>query len=445
MGAGHELGSRVDAEIDRLFPDATGLLERMIAINSITPNFYTIERSSVIGGETECSRMLAAWLAEAGFETHEVAPDPERVNTVSVRRGTGGGRSLLLNGHVDTVAPFCPEAWRAGSPWTPLRVGDRLYGLGACDMKGGLVAAALAARAVAAAGVALNGDLQVHAVVGEETGCHDEGVSAPLRAGFTADAAIVAEPSSGRDLLAVAPVSYGLLGLMIVVRGIGTHVGNRALAIRPGGTGDAAGVNAVEKAIQILTALQKLEQDWGLSKHHPAFPPGAFTLTPAVFHGDVGYPSPGYFADRAEIRYVVWYPPQEAPEAIRAEIEAQIHHAAQLDPWLRSHPPEVIWRSSWPAANTAPDHPLVTTLLDCRAEVLGERAASRRAGAFEATSDATYLEAAGIPCAVFGPGTIRNAHAMDEHVELAELRDAARILARMILDWCGTGEAPGTR
>ena len=427
----------VDTEIDALFPAALGLLERMIAVNSITPNFYTIKRATVIGGESACSRMLGAWLGAADFELHEVAPDPERVNVVALRRGGGGGRSLILNGHVDTVAPFRPEAWKAGSPWTPLREGDLLHGLGACDMKGGLVACALAARALAQAGVRLKGDLQIHAVVGEETGCHDEGVSAPLKAGFTADAAIVAEPSSGRERLAVSPVSYGLLGLMVVVRGIGTHVGNRALAIRPGGLGDAAGVNAVEKLIQIVTALQRLEQDWGLSKSHPAFPPGAFTMTPAVFHGDVGYPSPGYFADRAEVRYVVWYPPQESPEQIRAEIEAQIHHAAQLDPWLRAHPPEVIWRSHWPAANTPPDAPIVRTLLAQRRAVLGE-AAGATPRAFEATSDATYLEAAGIPCAVFGPGSLRHAHAMDEHVDVNEIRDAARILARTVMDWCGT-------
>lgn len=283
MSDATEAVSRAESVVDALLPSALDLLERMIAVNSITPDYYGIDRASVIGGETECTRMLGTWLSHAGFETHEVAPDPERVNVVAISRGAGGGRSLLLNGHVDTVAPFRPDSWKAGSPWTPLREGDLLYGLGSCDMKGGLVTLALAARAVKEAGLSLKGDVQVHAVVGKETGCHDEGVLAPLRAGFTADAGIVAEPTSGRDRLVVAPFSYGLWGMRIVIRGLGTHVGNRALAIRPGGLGDAAGVNAVEKMIQIVIALQKLELDWGVTKSHFAFPPGAFTLTPRSF------------------------------------------------------------------------------------------------------------------------------------------------------------------
>lgn len=432
----NDLVRRAHSVVDRLFPSALDLLERMISVNSITPNFYTVDRASVIGGESICARMIGAWLAQANFEIHEIAPDVERVNVVALRKGAGGGKSLLLNGHVDTVAPFRPEKWKAGSPWRPLREGNLLYGLGSCDMKGGLAAAALAARAIAEAGITLKGDLHVHAVIGEETGCHDEGVLAPLKAGFTADGAIVAEPSSGRDRLVVAPVSYGLLSLNITVKGIGAHVGNRALAIRPGGLGDKAGVNAVEKLIQIVTALQKLEADWGISKRHPAFPPGAFTMTPAVFHGDVGYPSPGYFADHAQVKYVVWYPAHETPDQIKAEIGEFVHHVAQTDPWLRANPPELEWRTNWPAANTAPDHPLVRMLLEHRNEVLKDQALSHDSGAFEATSDATYIEAAGIPSVVMGPGTLRNAHAMDEHVDITEIRDCARIYTRMILNWC---------
>lgn len=152
----------------------------------------------------------------------------------------------------------------------------------------------------------------------------------------------------------------------------------------------------------------------------------------------MGYPSPGYFADRAEVRYVIWFSPDDDPDDVRAEIEAHVHHASQMDPWLRKNPPEVIWRSSfWPASNVAPDSPVVESLLRCRAEVLGDRATTNAAGAFEAGSDASYIERAGIPCVVFGPGSLRNAHAIDEHVDIEEIRDAARILVRTMIEWCG--------
>lgn len=120
-----------------------------------------------------------------------------------------------------------------------------------------------------------------------------------------------------------------------------------------------------------MQALQDLEQEWGITKRHPAFPPGLFSLVPGVFHGDVGVPSVGYMADHAYVGYLVWYAPQEDPEAVKAEIERHVHHAAQLDPWLRDNPPRFTWRSHWPAADVPTDHPLVDVLADARSAVLG--------------------------------------------------------------------------
>lgn len=106
-------------------------------------------------------------LSKLGFELNEIAVDPERVNLAAVLKGTGGGRSLLFNGHVDTVAPFKPENWSSGDPWKPVRQGEDLIGLGSADMKGGLTAACLAMAALCEAGIRLNGELQ-HPLVSEE-------------------------------------------------------------------------------------------------------------------------------------------------------------------------------------------------------------------------------------------------------------------------------------
>lgn len=431
-----DFGDVIDAHIEAKSANALSLLEDVIRINSVNPEFIGIRREDVIGGETRCARLIGGFLEGHGFELHEVAPDPERVNVVARARGSGGGRSLIVNGHVDTVAPFRPEQWLGGSPWTPVRRDGRIYGLGATDMAAGLVSATLAAAALAEAGISLAGDLMVQAVVGEETGSHRLGTSAVLEAGFTADAAIVAEPSSCPAPLTIAPVSVGSLSLWITVRGRASHAGNRADAIRSGRLGASAGVNAVEKLISLVNALQKLERDWGFSKRHPAFEAGQFTMMPSVFHGDVGFPSVGYMADRAQVGFIIWYAPDEEPTAIRAEVETFIGHVVALDPWLRENPPELDWRRNWPAANTSPEHPLVRLLVEQRASVLG-RAPGRDTQGFTAVSDATWFEAKGIPAVVFGPGNLRVAHALDEYVEVAEVVAAARIMARTMLHWCG--------
>lgn len=428
----------VDRAVEALWPQALDLLRRMVGVNSINPLFPGISRDSVIGGETQVAGMLGDFLAGSGLDIHTVAPDPERANRIAVLKGVGGGRSLLINGHVDTVAPFKPETWSCGSPWNPEIRDGRLYGLGSTDMKGGLVSAALAAAALVAAGVRLRGELQIHAVVGEETMGHQFGTSAVLEAGFTAEGAIVVEPTAQPVPLTVSPVGAGNFNLHIDVQGFATHGGNRGASISAGGLGMAAGVNAVEKAILVVQALQQLEREWGTSKAHPAFPAGFFSLCPAVLHGDAGVPSVGYLADKATIGYLVWYPPGNTPEQIRDEIEAQVRRAAEMDPWLRQHPPVLRWESNWPVSDTDPAHPLVRSLVAERASVLGPlpEGVPDTAG-FNACCDSAFIEQKGIPTVIFGPGDLRHAHSMDEFVNLSEVKDAARILARAAARWCG--------
>lgn len=428
----------VDRAINGLWPSAFELLSEMVATPSINPLFPGIVRGDVIGGETIASGLLGDFLSRSGFTIHAVAPDPERVNRVGVLKGAGGGRSLLVNGHVDTVAPTKADSWSTGSPWrTEVRDGQ-LFGLGSTDMKSGLVSAALAASALVSAGIRLKGELQIHAVVGEETMSHEFGTTAVLDAGFVAEGGIVVEPTSQPLPLTVSPIAGGNFSLYVDVEGVATHCGNRGPSIRAGGLGMAAGVNAVEKAILIVQAMQQLEAEWGTSKAHPAFPAGFFSLLPGVFHGDAGVPAVGYMAGYATIGYVVSYPPSDTPEGIKAEIEAQIRRAAGLDPWLRQHPPILRWESNWPVAETDPLHPLVRSLVAARAAVLGPLPPGMAdTSAFNAWCDTAFIDQKGIPSVVFGPGDLRCAHSLDEHVNLAEVVDAARILARTIADWCG--------
>lgn len=430
--------SLLDAKIESLLPTAVSLLRRLVSTNSINPLFPGVRREDVIGGESACGAILAEHLTPFGFASETVSPDPERRNTIMRKAGAGGGRSLFINGHVDTVAPFRRAEWLDGNPWSGAVKDGKLYGLGSTDMKSGLVAASLAAAAIEAAGLRLKGELQIHAVVGEETMSHELGTTAVLEAGFGGDAAIVVEPTSQPRPLSVTTVSAGNFNLQIDVKGYGTHSGNRGPSIRAGGEGNVAGVNAVEKAILVVQALQQLEQEWGISKAHPAFPAGIFSMVPGVFHGDAGVPSVGYLAESATVGYLVWYPPNESPEEIRAEIERHVHHAAQLDSWLRHNPPVFRWESHWPVFDTPADHPLVQGLVADRADVLGALPAGvAQTHSFNAVCDASFIAVKDIPVATIGPGDLRCAHAVNEFVQLAEVADCARILARTMVRWCG--------
>lgn len=425
--------------IDARRAEGEELLAELVAVNSVNPEFAGVSRDDVLGGETRCNEILAERFEQAGLDLHWVAEDPERSNLVGHRAGTGGGPSLALNGHVDTVPPVDPDSWVNGSPWNPEVRDGRLYGIGSTDMKAAVVAMWLVAQALEDAQASLAGDVQLHSVVGEETMQHELGTTACLKAGFLTDAAVVCEPSSLPRPLTISPVAAGNWYFRIRVEGKSTHCGNRAEAIRPGGPGDEIGVNALEKGVKIVGWLQELERQWGMTKRHPYFMPGFFSILPGVFHSDPGLDIPFYFANQAELAYSLWYPPDESAVDVVREVESYVLGHAEHDPWLREHPPRFDWLNNWPPATTRWDEPITQAMARGheRANGVPVTAPSPQTPvAFGAASDASFYEAAGIPAVVYGPGELRLAHCKDESVLLDEMFAAARGLAACTWSWC---------
>ena len=423
--------------------DLVALAEALIRIDSTNPR-YPAAGDAAAGGESRAAELLGERCQAIGLHTEAVGPDPARRNLVAVARGSGGGRSLLLNGHLDTVPPADPAAWTIADPRRPERRDGALVGLGAADMKGALAAAWAALAGLSDAGVDLAGDIQLHAVVGEEAMEHELGTSAVLRAGFVADAAINLEPtSSAHGRLGLATASPGYRSVTIRVRGRSTHHGNRPLMLRPGG-GAAVGVNALEKGVEVVRALQALERRWAVEKAHACFAPGSFTFHPGTFRsvGAPGLPAPVYFPADAELEYAIWYPPGQTGAEVEAEVEAFVADWCRVDPWLREHPPAFEWAYDWPPFETAWDEPIVGTVGAARAAVTGEPVrppSPWSPAAVGASVDSTWIAAAGIPVVTLGPGEMRVAHSPDEHVDIGELTAAAQILALAIADWCGPG------
>ncbi|MFI6582870.1 M20/M25/M40 family metallo-hydrolase [Embleya sp. NPDC050493] len=431
---------RVLTRLDDLREELLDTLVAAIRIPSITPTFPGEVYDDVVGAEGEVSRLLAGVYADAGAEVDVFAVDPGRDNAVGVIRGTGGGRSLIFNGHVDVVPPGDPTAWRSGDPFDAVVEDGWIRGRGSVDMKSGLVAQAFAARALRECGVRLRGDLILQAVVGEENLEHRLGTSAVLARGYTADAAIVAEPTGSTRPMSVMAATPGVLVMRIDVAGKSAHSCLRGRMLRGPGTKEPIAASAIDRGFVIYQALRRLESDWAITKYDPLFEPGQFTIAPGSVDGGARHSRSGAFIpDHMSMVYAVFHPPAEDQDAIRTEIEEHVAHIAATDPWLRAHPPVITWELCYPGSRVDPTHPLCTVVSGARERAgAGGRYAGRPAvEAFPSAADSTWLCAAGIPAVGLGPGALALAHAYDERCAVDEIVCAARTYALAAIDWCG--------
>jgi len=203
IGTISESVERVFAAVDELKDELVQRVSAAVQIESVNPKYPGQVYEDVVGGEGEVSKFVAEVYREIGCEVDLFAVEPGRENAVGVLKGSGGGRSLIFNGHVDVVPPGDPANWKSGTPFSGKVDSDRIWGRGSTDMKGGVLAQAFAAKAIVQAGVRMSGDLILEAEVGEEVMDHECGTTAIIKRGYRADAAVVSEPSAPPDPLAV--------------------------------------------------------------------------------------------------------------------------------------------------------------------------------------------------------------------------------------------------
>ncbi len=433
------LTDRVLAQVDELAPELIETLQRAVRIASVEPKYPGQSYDELVGRESEAARLVSEVHAAAGAEIDVFATAEGRDNAVGVVRGAGGGRSLVYNGHIDMVPPGNPELWSVEPFSGELRDG-RVWGRGSGDMKAGVLAQAFAAVALRRAGVRLAGDLTLAAVVGEEVGDHEAGTTATIERGYVGDVAVISEPSGPPTPLAIVPVTPGLLWFTLTVRGRTAHAGFRGETRHATIYGSELGVNAIDKGFLLYRALSELEEEWAQTKRDPLFPNGKFGLLPGVIHGSpYGIDVPFFLAERCQVQYAVMFHPDDSCETAKQEITRRVEQAAQLDPWLREHPPELEWHLEWEPYRLDPEHPILPALAAAHERAV---AGTRLAGpaqqhGFGGVCDATWYERAGIPAVVYGPGDLRLAHASDEHVEVDEVICACKTFAGLAMDWCG--------
>ncbi|MBA2636795.1 MAG: ArgE/DapE family deacylase [Solirubrobacterales bacterium] len=387
--------------------------------------------------EAQLQALVARRLEAAGADVEVAEPDPAlvaghatvpegfdfagRPQLVARFRGTGTGRTLLLNGHVDVVDVEPRHAW-SHDPFDAVVRDGAVWGRGAADMKGGVASMVVAAQALAELDVPLAGDLVVNTVTEEESSGIGGLVSART---IAADAAIVPEPSG----LGVWVACRGSLLAAIAVEGRAGHAG-----ILPRHHTRGGAVNAIEKMAYLLEAIGRLREDWAQRSRHPYLPPANCVPT-GVSGGEwfVSYPS------ACVLECHLQYPPGHADEhgggtLVMREFEETIARAAAADPWLREHPPRVSWRGGVPPAEVSPQEPVAQTLLAVERN-LGR---PERLGGLENWHDgATLIFEAGMPAVCYGPGDIHRAHTVDEHVPVSELVWCAQGIAVAAMRFCG--------
>jgi acetylornithine deacetylase len=389
-----------------------------------------VEAPTVLGAEEPGQAIMEAAFAECGLAPRSVPLDADALRAargsspfswdVAGKRsvvadwGGGGGRSLILNGHVDVVPPAAEALWTR-PPFQAFRDGDWLYGRGACDMKGGLAAMTGAVRALARAGATPAARVQLQSVVEEE--CTGHGALQCLLDGARADACVIAEPHP--DHITIAQV--GVLWFHVEIAGRPEHA---AYATR--------GFNAIEAALGVLAELRALEARLNAS------PPPPFdvfehpiNLNPGVIAGG-DWPSTVAATCTLSCR-IGLYPGQD-PLELREQVEAAVARAAAADPRLAERPPRVRY-DGFACEGSVVDarEPVVAALAGAYARLHGEPPALR---ATTATTDARHFVRAGIPAVCFGPRG-DGIHGIDERVSLRSVTESAQVLGLFIRDWCG--------
>ena len=413
---------KVLEKIDERREASIGFLQKMIAIPSVT------------GDEAKIQKFLADYLAGIGlnvdtWETNweELKKHPAyrpvargyegRPNIVATLKGTGGGRSLLLNGHTDVIPVGGGEGW-SDDPWSAKIKNGRIYGRGSCDMKSGVASHIMAVECLLAVGVKPKGDLLLDIVVDEEVSGH--GTLDTVIRGYKADAGISGETSG----LAVQPACIGRIWFEIEIHGKPAGIQKRY-----------EGISGIELGNKIVKAVNDLEATRVATVTHPLYPNALDTLPCMIGSFSAGnYPSA--FPANCLLKGSMGTVPGEDHEGVKRSLVEQVARAAAEDPWMKLHPPKVRFVGyDAEASEIARDHPIVTTVCKNYKEITGrDPEISGRQGA----ADTRFLNRyANTPTVIFGPGSTAVMHADDEYVSIDDYMTAIKVMALSISDWCG--------
>jgi acetylornithine deacetylase len=397
-----------------------------------------VQAPTLLGDEGPGQEVIRAAFADLGLEPRDVPLDPkalrenpgaspfswgveDKANVVASwgpGAGTGahagaGGRSLILNGHIDVVDPGPLDMW-ASPPFVARRDGDWLYGRGAGDMKAGLAAIVGAVRGLRNLGFQPLAPIELQCVVEEE--CTGNGAFQCVLSGRPADAVIVTEPTS----LTIQTSQVGVLWFQVVVRGRPAHAGDAPI-----------GLNAIEASYPVISALRALEAELNVA------PPAPYDVYEHPINLNIGmirggdWPSTVAAESVLHCRLALF--PGASVDELKVRVEAAVAGAAAG--LAGGFEASVVYDGfACEGYTLEPDAPLVAALGDAAERVIAARPALI---ASTATTDArSFALYAGTPAVCFGPHA-ESIHSVDERVSLPSVLQTAQALALFIDGWCG--------
>jgi acetylornithine deacetylase len=408
------VADRVLAGVDR---DAlVDLASQLVRIPSFCPD------------ETPVARFLADYFRPRGYEVELQEVEPDRLQAIATLPGAGGGPRLMFNGHTDINS--LARGWTR-DPFTPWVEGDRLYGHGVQNMKGGLATMIQAAEVIRQAGVRLRGDLVLACVVGETQG--GEGTHHLLERGHRTDMAVLTEPYGLGHLVTL---HGGILHLAIHTYGVTGHISQIEKT-----------VSAVLKMTDVVQALQQVRFTFRPHAELPALP----RLNVGSIIGGRGeryvLVEPPYVPDLCTIIVDVHFLPGQTVEGIVLDLRRRLDALRHADPTLRYEieiPPPAFFKGRrrlvMEPVDVPRDSPIVQAVARHHQAVTGRPPAV--IGALLPMSysagDSSWLWKAGIPCLHYGPaGGFLETGPGGSYVLISEMEACAKVLALTALDVCG--------
>ncbi|MET1031858.1 acetylornithine deacetylase [Domibacillus tundrae] len=414
--------TQLHTQIDKRKDELIDLLKTLISFKTPAPPARNTE---------EAQQFVAAFLREKGFAIDKWDVYPGDPNVVGTLKGTDSAvyKSLIINGHMDVAEVSADEKWDA-DPFMPIIKENAVVGRGAADMKGGLAGALFAIQLLHEAGIGLPGDLIFQSVIGEEVG--EAGTLQCCKKSYSADFALVVDTSD----LHIQGQGGVITGWITLKSDKTFHDATRRQMIHAGGK--LLGASAIEKMTKIIHGLQELERHWAVMKSYPGFPPGTTTINPAVIEGGR---HAAFIADECRLWITVHFYPNETYESVAKEVEEFIGNIAKGDLWMQENPPQFEWGGTsmiedrgeiFPSFEVDPDHAAVHTLMDIHSRVLKEKPIL---DVSPSVTDGGWLADAGIPTAIYGPGKLHHAHAVNEQLDIDELVQYTKVMASFIYNW----------
>lgn len=423
----HQVQSYVEDHADRLLE----ILSDLVRLPS--------ENHPPDGDEGECQAYVAKFLQDLGWETKSYSPMEapgieehpiywkgrdytNRPNVAARRKGSGGGKSLILSGHIDTV-PTGTRAWKR-DPFGAQVEGNRLYGRGSSDMKCGIAANLFVAEALTKMGIQLGGDLTVEAVVDEEFG----GVNGTLAGrlmGYVADAAVISEPS----FLRVCPAQRGGRTVQITFRNPNEGILN----------GTPVGVS--EQLRVFLEAVNAFQAQRKVTAKVPAYYQHLDNPVPVtiakIYTADWGTHEPPNMPDECRVEMFWQTMPGENLEDIDREFNEWFEKLLQNAPATFVVRPAVTHPIRWlPASAADAGEPVVQALGDVAESLTGKRPLVQ---GIEGPCDMYVFHDFGIPAVLWGARG-GNTHHLDEYVEIDSVIHSTKVLLAFVQEWCGRGD-----